>query len=66
MKQARLQLLFLTPTTAAQAEDPIDIGSRRELFVDDHLIDRMDRASLKLHRPVPRERVVACDHEGSA
>jgi hypothetical protein len=34
-------------------EDPIrDIGSRRELFIDDYLIERLDRASLKLHEPV--------------
>lgn len=30
---------------------PIDIGSRRELFVDGFLIERMERASLKLAQP---------------
>jgi len=30
---------------------PIDIGSRREPFVDRFLIDRLDNASLKLHEP---------------
>ena len=35
----------------AAGEEPIDIGSRRELFVDSHLIDRLKGASLKLHRP---------------
>ena len=30
-----------------------DIGSRRELFVDDLLIDRLDGARLKLHQPKP-------------
>jgi len=36
----------------------IDIGSRRELFVDDYLIDRLDgQARLKLHPP-KREEVV--------
>ena len=29
----------------------IDIGSRRELFVDHYLIDKLDGASLKLHEP---------------
>jgi len=29
-----------------------DIGSRRELFVDRFLIDRLDKATLKLHEPV--------------
>jgi hypothetical protein len=31
---------------------PVDIGSRRELFVDDVLIDRLDNTQLKLHEPV--------------
>ena len=31
----------------------LNIGSRREMFVDNLLIDRLDGASLKLHPPVP-------------
>ena len=31
---------------------PVDIGSRRELFVDHVLIDRLDNVQLKLHEPV--------------
>jgi hypothetical protein len=31
----------------------IDIGTRRELFVDRHLIERLDGAQLKLHEPRP-------------
>ncbi len=34
------------------------IGSRRELFVDDWLIDRMDGVRLKMHSPQPREIVL--------
>jgi hypothetical protein len=35
-------------------EHPIrDIGSRRELFVDRYLIERLDNATLRLHHPVP-------------
>ncbi|MCX7699684.1 MAG: glycoside hydrolase [Gemmataceae bacterium] len=30
-----------------------DIGSRRELFIDRHLIERLDNLSLKLHEPCP-------------
>lgn len=41
---------------------PIDIGSRRELFVDDHLIDRLvGGAATRLHHPVARE--VALEHD---
>jgi len=32
-----------------------DIGSRRELFVDHWLIDRLKTARLRLHQPEPRE-----------
>lgn len=30
----------------------LDIGSRRELFVDRFLIDRLDNTQLKLHEPI--------------
>lgn len=54
-------LLFLA-ATAAVAVDPVDIGSRRELFVDTHLVDRLSSgASLQLHRPVPQG--VAITHD---
>lgn len=44
------------------AANPIDIGSRRELFVDDHLIDHLSgSAERRLGRPVPRERVLTFD-----
>ena len=39
----------------------IDIGSRRELFVDDHLIARQSGVELKLHKPVAKEVVFVCD-----
>ncbi len=38
-----------------------DIGSRRELFVDDFLINRMTNAALKAHQPEPREAVFTCE-----
>jgi len=42
--------------------DAIDIGSRRELMVDDHLIDSMtDGAELRLHNPVERTTTFTCD-----
>ena len=43
-------------TCAACAAEPVDIGSRRELFVDQALIERRGGgAELQLHHPVPRE-----------
>jgi hypothetical protein len=38
--------------TQKPSTDPIQIGSRRELFVDRTLIERLDGAFLKLHEPV--------------
>jgi hypothetical protein len=44
----------------AFAAEPINIGARLELMVDDYLIDRMSGARLVLHQPVKRE--VAIEH----
>lgn len=39
----------------------VEVGSRRELFVDHHLIDRLQGARLRLHPPQPREVVLRFD-----
>lgn len=57
--QKRLLLTFLCLMTAASAsmalaDDPsqtVDIGSRRELFVDRHLVGSLKGAALTLNRP---------------
>ena len=47
-----LALLALCPVLrAAEPTRPIDLGSRRELFVDRYLIDRIDGVSLRLEQP---------------
>jgi hypothetical protein len=63
MKRVLLTLIVILPfsPTAINAAKPIDIGSRRELFVDHHLIDRMNGARLILHPPQPREVVFRFD-----
>ena len=53
--------LFLASTIAADPIPPIPLDDRLELFVDDHLIDRLDGARLALHHPVPREVALVCD-----
>jgi len=54
-------LLWSCVCTVATSE-PVDIGSRLELFVDHHLIERLTGAvELKLHRPAPREVVLVTD-----
>ena len=41
-------------------EKPISLGSRRELFIDDYLIEDLQGVELRLQKPVPRN--VAIDH----
>ena len=47
--------------TTMHAAEPIAIGSRRELFVDDHLIASLREARRELQHPVPRE--IALTHD---
>jgi len=52
-----------------QTTQPIDVGSRRELFVDGFLVDQLlGKAELRLHHPTPREVVLVHDApwEGNA
>lgn len=46
---------------AAAADETVDIGSRRELFVDDFLIAELKGAALSLHKPEAREVSLVCD-----
>src|SRR5688500_2585666 len=46
---------------AAEGDAPIDIGSRRELFVDDHRIGSLRDARRQLHHPTPREIAIVHD-----
>ena len=41
--------------------EPIHIGSRLEIFVDDWLIDRLSGAERRLHHPVPQEVAMVFD-----
>ena len=57
-------LAFLALVVALASAQPaaIDIGSRRELFVDSFLIDQLKgKAELRLHHPVPQE--IALTHD---
>ncbi len=45
----------------SETQAPIALGSRRELFVDDFLIARLQGAELKMHQPEPREVALVCD-----
>jgi hypothetical protein len=46
----------------AHAKDILDIGSRRELFLDNLLVDRLEGGAQRVfHHPVPREVVITFD-----
>ncbi|MGE3819770.1 MAG: hypothetical protein AB7I30_10060 [Isosphaeraceae bacterium] len=47
---------------SAPAAEPIALGDRRELFLDDLLIDRLEgTAERRLHHPIPRELALTHD-----
>lgn len=50
---SRLITLALLTMLASRglAADVVDVGNRRELFVDTHLIERLDNTRLELHAP---------------
>ena len=58
---AALVVLSLGLVSSLHAEDPIHVGSRRELFVDDHMIQQLDGARRVLHHPSPQEVVLTHD-----
>mgnify|MGYP002623428361 CR=1 FL=1 len=58
------QVVFslLLVTCALRAAEPVQIGTRLELFVDDFLIEKVDGDVTQfLHRPEPREVVLVTD-----
>lgn len=66
---ATIALLVCAHPTAAETRATIEVGSRRELFVDDVLIERLTgQAQLRLHHPEPKEIAIVDDApwEGNA
>ena len=53
--------LSVSSTSADDAMPVINIGSQRELFVDDHLIESLTDARRVLHQPTPREIAIRND-----
>ena len=52
MKQLTLILLSALLTPSLSATEPADIGSRRQLFLDDFIIEDIDGLTRTMHRPV--------------
>ena len=62
MRHLLCAILFCMLAEVARADEPIHLGSRRELFVDNYVIERIQGdAELRLHHPAPRE--IALEHD---
>jgi len=60
MKPSFISLLTISACFCTAAE-PLKLDSRRELFVDDHLIASMDGVVLKMHKPQAQDVALVCD-----
>lgn len=49
--QTLLLTILLLIHSPSRAQAPLDLGNRREIFVDQFLIDRVQNVSLQLHHP---------------
>lgn len=57
-----LILFCLSPMlTFSQDEEGIELGDRREIFVDQYLIDKMDGVEMEMHAPVDEGNVLRFD-----
>lgn len=56
-----IRLLLLLLAIPANAADPLEIGSRLELFVDRHLVERFEGTGLKLNPPRDEGEVLRFD-----
>ena len=62
MKLLSTVLILACAVISSIAQEPIDIGSRWELFVDDYLIDGLSgEARVILHHPTPQEVAIVYD-----
>lgn len=63
LRSMPMLLVLLAASRVVQAGDQvIDVGSRRQLFVDTHLIEKAEGVRRVLHRPVRREIAIAAEH----
>ena len=56
-----LLVIFTVVAAGDAAPLVVEIGSRRELFVDEFIIDTLQGAQLRLHHPAPREVAITYD-----
>jgi len=49
------------PAASSTAQGPLPIADRRELFIDDFLVETLVGVEFRLHPPTPREIVLVKD-----
>jgi hypothetical protein len=54
-------VLTASAVPASGSANPVNIGSRLELFADDYLIDSLSGVELRLNHPLPRETAIVFD-----
>lgn len=54
-------ILICFLASEALSAEPLNLGNRRELFVDEFLIEKLEGTERRLHRPTPREVAIAHD-----
>ena len=54
-------LVLVSGSTVQAQQSPLEIGSRRELFLDPYLIETLDQARLQLHEPRDEGTVLSFD-----
>jgi len=61
MKRFSISMLIacLLMSAASFAQSPLNIGSKRELFVDKYLIDKLNGVEQRMHHPVNQGQVLA-------
>lgn len=67
--RAAFTVFAISASAWGESSNVIDVGSRRELFVDEFLVDQLKgRAELRLHHPTPQEVAIVHDApwEGNA
>ncbi len=57
----RYLTILLLAVCSATAAEPLDLASRWELFVDEHLVAQKSGLALKLHDPIKKEIVLTTD-----
>lgn len=67
MRHVRTLLILgglLAPSACSpppEVREPLDVGSRRQLLLDESWFDHSDNLELTLHRPTPGETIIQCD-----